>query len=608
MIGSDHARRPFLPGGPRWLVATLVATALLSLFLVMHNYGVPLLPRKAFPIPAESIKRHDSSSPHVYEFAFAHSEPNRPGIDRSDVTIFDDGVPLGNPLRERTELFVIGGERMLHEPGRILFSTKYNENPAENGHAYRLLSPILYSRTIGLSAAVAFLVSLAGLYWLTRRAPPPTTDSSIVPAVAGRKWRWHVAGAALLLLAGLYCNTGTLAPYAITTFPHESGGYLYSPDHVHFRAMFDFVDGADRAKWEGAILLRRILYPVLAYPFMKLGGFEIGGTIASLTLNVVGLIACGHWLRRRLGERGAVFALWLLASYPGAAYWGGLPYLYALITPGSVLLLLAMESLGAARGRQLALLSLGMGVIYLAYDFVVFFWPASVVMLLWRRRYGATGISAVLQLLPLVIWMLVLQRGFGQELQNSNTNAYGTILAAYRQANVLPLVLANLSQLPESALMVFFGANFAFLPALFLAVLTLNCVTSRIGFTAAEMTLLTVAVGVFLFNHLAPEYPGWQMRGTWIARLYQPVFPVFLLFAARWWQNLPELPRVLCLAIGTLLLATTVGNALVIFGPILKNPARISETAFYRFYNHNDAHWVYERHCLKLYGRRPLGF
>ena len=133
----------------------------------------------------------------------------------------------------------------------------------------------------------------------------------------------------LLFLAGLYCCTGSLTPYAITTIPHaaKASTYLYNPDHIHFQALFNFVDGRDRSTWDHALLLRRILYNVLAYPFMKLGGWEVGGTIASLTFNLAAFVAFVLGVRRRVGERGAILAAWLLALYPGAGYWAGLPYL-----------------------------------------------------------------------------------------------------------------------------------------------------------------------------------------------------------------------------------------------------------------------------------------
>jgi hypothetical protein len=143
-----------------------------------------------------------------------------------------------------------------------------------------------------------------------------------------------------------------------------------------------------------------------------------------------------------------------------------------------------------------------------------------------------------------------------------------------------------------------------------LAVVALNAVTSRIRLLPAETALLLAGLGVFLFNNLAPEYYGmaWVMRGMWIARLYQPVFPALVAFAARWWEHLPaSLDRPRRLLIRTALTATFAGNALIVFGPILNNPFKISETAFCKFYNHSEHHWVYEL-WLKDSGRRPLGF
>jgi hypothetical protein len=85
------------------------------------------------------------------------------------------------------------------------------------------------------------------------------------------------------------------------------------------------------------------------------------------------------------------------------------------------------------------------------------------------------------------------------------------------------------------------------------------------------------------------------------------VFPALVLFAARWWQNLPPLDWRRRALVWTALGCTAAGNALIIFGPILGNPLKVSETAFYRFYNHSELHWLYESH-LREYGRRPIGF
>ena len=119
-----------------------------------------------------------------------------------------------------------------------------------------------------------------------------------------------------------------------------------------------------------------------------------------------------------------------------------------------------------------------------------------------------------------------------------------------------------------------------------------------------------MAAALFAFTNLAPEQNlQWNMRGSWISRLYQPLFPVLVFFIARWWQHLPALPRSAQLALRTLLAAVLAGNAAVILGPILGNPLRLSEEAFYRFYTHADVILIrpYEPN-LREHGRRPLGF
>lgn len=587
-------------------ILTLSLAALGSFVLVFHNYALPILPRWTTVLALEKITAPFPNAPHVFAYSTRHSEPNLPNVNRSALVLMEDGKPYSTALPDPKELMTVGGVRFVHEPNRILFSTRYNSDPRINGHTYSLSSPVLYSRSVGHMALLVLGLSIVGLHLLTRGASSRTQQIPWAPSLC---WRWHLAGAALMFTVGLYCNTGTLSPYAITTFPHQSEttGYLYNPDHAHFRALFDFVDGADRQAWDEAILLRRILYPLLAWPMMKTSGFEIGGTIASLLLNLGGFVWAGFWLRRRIGDRGAVFALWLLAFYPGAAYWAGMPYPYALISPLSMLLALALETLAEAKGSRLIGASLAMGVGYLAYDFAVFFLPASMLLLLWHRRPVAAGVSTLLQILPLALWLLILAHCFGQSPENSNTRTYTAIIGAYQQAG-LGHLFSHTRELIEISATVFFGANFIFLPAFFVCMFMLNPLTSRLEFSRAEICLLLVVAGVFVFNQLAPDYGGWQMRGAWISRLYQPVYPIFILFAAKWWQKSPALVWPLRWVARMALAGYVVGNSLIIFGPILGNPGRVSETAFYRFYRHTDHHWVYEQHSLKLYGRRPLGF
>lgn len=584
----------------------IVASA--AFLLLFQNYGLTILPPERITIPVSKIYPLPGEKSFAYVYDFDRSEPDAWFKPRSQVFLFENGSLMRNRLVTNAEVRLVGGDRWSHEPGRILFASVDNTDPRTNGRTYTLLSPRLYTRKFGYAAALVFAAAVLSLVLFNRRA---ANSESVSPMPTVSWWRWHVIGASALLLAGLYCNTGTLSPYGNTHFGHliKETGYLYNNDHPHFKVLFDFVNGADLKVWNHALLLRRILYPVLAWPFMRIGGFEVGGTIASLVFNVAGLVVALVLLRRRIGERGAIFAGWLLALYPGAMYWGGLPYPYALIAPLSMLLMIALMELPEKKGRPLFMLSLAMGLSYLAYDFAAFFLPAAVLLLLWHRRPGAAALSAILQILPLGLWLLFLNRVLGQQLDNSNTMVYRVIFHSYFDPRLYATWWAYASDFWNVGLDVWFGANFIFLPALFLAVLALNPVTARIPFQRAELALLAVALGLFLFNNLAPDYYGaaWSMRGTWIARIYQPVFPALVVFVARWWQQLPSLDWGRRAVVSALLGGVMIGNALIVFGPILGNPLKVSENAFYRFYNHTDLHWLYEAH-LHDYGRRPIGF
>ena len=578
-----------------------------SFLLLFHNYGLNIFPAERIDIPTDQIRPLSSERTFAYVYEIDPDEPGDTATNqRSRARLFEDNTPLSPRLHLLAETRLVGGGRWTHEPGRIVFSTSDNTDPRQNGRTYVLYLPRLYSLVIGRLSALAFVISILTLYWLARKRATPA-GASLVPS---NHWRWHVLGAVLLFSVGLYCNTGTLAPYAITFWPYvdKETGYLYNTDHTHFRVLFYFVDGRDRKVWDHALLLRRVLFPALAWPLMKLAGFKAGGALAALLFNGAGLAAGVFLLRQRIGERGAIFAGWILALYPGAAYWGGLPYPYALIFPCSLLLTCGLLYLVEAKGGRLVALSLAMGVAYLGYDLVPFFVPASLLLLLWHRRWGAAVLSLGLQLLPLALWLLILAYGLNQPLKNSNSGVYWVVLSSYFHGPKLGEWWSQVSNIGEVGLDVFFGTNFIFLPALFLAVVAFNPFTSRIRLLPVETALLLVTLGLFLFNNLAPSYGGtWEMRGAWIARLYQPVFPVLVLFAARWWQALPPTGLALRRLIWGTLAVVIVGNALIVFGPILNNPWKVSEAAFYRFYNHTDIHSVYED-CLRNFGRRPLGF
>jgi hypothetical protein len=114
---------------------------------------------------------------------------------------------------------------------------------------------------------------------------------------------------------------------------------------------------------------------------------------------------------------------------------------------------------------------------------------------------------------------------------------------------------------------------------------------------------LAVAL-VFFFNNLAPPYSGWQLRGSWIARLYQPVFVAMLLFSVQVLQAAIS-SRLSVRIIGlALFFMTLIGNAAISFGPVMNNP--YAGKIYHRFYQHCSPQSMTNN--LLRYGRRPLGF
>ena len=592
---------------PEFQRCALAALAAVGFLLVVQNFAFDLLPRRTVEVPAASIAPFSPGKTFGYVFRLEGAEPDVWPNLRSRVEFFEDGRRYGQRLRQADGVLLAGGDRFSHEPGRIIFSSTDNTDPRTNGRHYWLTEPILYGEAAGDTGIALLALGVGGLYLATRR----TLAARAPDRPAARHPRAHLLGATALFLAGLYFNTGTLTPYAITTSPvvDPQTGFAYNPDHIHFRVLFDFVDGAQRSVWDHAILLRRILFTVVGWPLMKLLGFELGGTLTGLALNLGAFLLALAWIRRRIGLRGAVASGWLLALYPGAAYWVGLPYSYSLIFPSSLLLALALAELAEPLpvGR-VAILSLGMGIAYLGYDLAAIFVPASVVVLLSRRRIGTAIASVLLQGAPLAGWLWMLSHPFRQSLHTPNADIYASVLRAYLPPFGVDRWLQALAHVPSIAGDVFFASNFVFLPLLFVFAVSVNPLTSRIRGHVSEIALLASGAALFVLLNAAPrEMGGWEMRGTWISRIYQPVFPALVLFIARWWQALPALRWPQGAVVAAVLATTFAGNALVVFGPIAMNPLGVSETAFYRFYNHTDGHGVYVANLSSL-GRRPLGF
>jgi hypothetical protein len=428
--------------------------------------------------------------------------------------------------------------------------------------------------------------------------------------MTARRDRLHLLGACVLLVLGIWANSGTLTPIASTLanpVVTEPCQYLLNIDHYHFKAVFWMLDGAPREQWDYSVVLRRLLHPLLAYPLMKLLGFAAGGILLNVLLAVGSVAFFWITLRRRYGEDLPHAGLWLLATYPGFFYWAGLPYSYGAIVPVSLLGLTVLWRLAEARDpgwREALLCGLLLGLFATAYDLLPFFGPAGLLVLLHRRRVLACApFVAGLVAAPLAV-LAFLKLVLRVPLVNANTEVYGIIVRTYLSAwKLSPAETAQwgalLKAFPKIALDVYLYSNFLFLPLLFLLCLL---VTARLprgerSPGPAEIALLAAAVALFLFNNLAPAYPGWQLRGSWIARLYQPSCAAMIAWVA-----------VACgrsrLLRGAVLL-TIVLDSWIVFAPVLGSTG-LSQFVYHRFYRHAPPTAYSE--TLARFGARPIGF
>src|SRR5205809_2579853 len=112
-------------------------------------------------------------------------------------------------------------------------------------------------------------------------------------------------GACLFVAIGVWLSSGTMAPYASTQehpFIIKPCNYLVNSDHPHFLATFYMLDGQPREKWAFSVILRRTLFPLLAYGPMKMWGFLIGGVVTSLVMQVAAFAGFVIYVHRRIGQ------------------------------------------------------------------------------------------------------------------------------------------------------------------------------------------------------------------------------------------------------------------------------------------------------------------
>ena len=378
-------------------------------------------------------------------------------------------------------------------------------------------------------------------------------------------------------------------------------------DHYQFNAVYRMLDGAPTVVFSFSVVLRRILHPLLAFPLMKLFGFETGGVIFNILLHGASLLALGLAIRRYFDARAAVMACWLLSSYPGYAYWAGLPYSYAMIVPGSIACTIGLLwwNDGPSLVRTLVVACI-VGIVGLGYDLLPFFGGALILLALAKRRWLDVPVAVVV----LGAWAAFIAIGipaiFGFEPLNTNTQSYGVVIGAWTHFwEHLDGWGAYLIRLPVLFVKCFlFGGSITF--PILLVLLVAHHVRYRVRpiLGPVALAILVATFGVFLFLNAAPPYESlWQLRGMWLARLFQPYFVVVLLVVAAASIKLRETPRYKVL-VGAVI-ACSVAGWLAIAGPYIH---------VYSFYVHiqqnfyQDKSLAKNKSWLRKLGTRPIGF
>ncbi len=422
-----------------------------------------------------------------------------------------------------------------------------------------------------------------------------------------RGWWLSALAAWAVLLAGMWAASGTLVPLNLTsgyTMFDAECNYLFNVDHFLWKSVFNLVDGQDPSTWQGSIVLRRVLYFVIAYPEMKWLGFERGGILNNFILTSLTAAIFVIFLRKRFGEAASIAGMWLLATYPGIAYWSGLPEGYAFIVPACLIIGIMLWYMNESNNpRTILLLALGIGIVFLGYDLLAIFVPAALFILVVRARFRLIVPALACLIAPqvLIVYLLYILRGV--PIANDNTEIYVIVLQSYLGPKDMQAWSALINDLPNVLVNNFFYAGFLFIPILF-ALLLIVGAFKRQWLSTVEVGILLGLAAVWLFNNAAPPYPGWQIRGTWIARLYQPIFLPMVLFIVRWVQRVADSGSAPVLRYGTIgaITIAVAANGLTVFGPLLGTPG-VSAILYSKFYTHGLPEQVYKN--LELYGRHP---
>lgn len=410
----------------------------------------------------------------------------------------------------------------------------------------------------------------------------------------------------VLLILQMYLNTGTLSAYAVTIDnPYVIGGNIVNYDYKHYQCNYDFIMGEPAEKWNFGWVLRRELFYILAFPFLKIFGFYIGGIIAAITITLISFYAFIRFIYNNLGVQQAYVGVILLSTYPGIMYWIGSPFAQVMIVPCCLLIYMLMWKMNYSNklNKHILFLSL-ISILFTAYDLILYFYPTILFIYFRKQQWKKMIISLPIMLIPQLAMVLWINMRGVTELKSDNTGLYFTIINSYLNPGDLLSWLHLIFLAPKILLLNYLDSNFWFLPILFIILVVVG-VRNKIWLNTIETGILLSAFAIFIFNNLAPVYSAdFLMRGEWIARIYQPIFVALLMYIVRFYGQIYQInPNQKRVFVGLILTCSLLNIAINLGGCFKSN---LTQLAWYRFYQHSSPDAMQKN--LKIYGVKPIGF
>lgn len=440
-----------------------------------------------------------------------------------------------------------------------------------------------------------------------------------------RNFNYLVFLFSLIIIILAWFNSGTISPYASTLnnpyildnqgniiFNNDSINdpntlidcyYLGNYDHKHYLANHNLAQLKPKESWQHGWVLRRISYYVFALPLTKSLGFLWGGFIFNVITYLFALILLVYYLKFRFSYQEAFFTLCFFTFYPGFYYWAGLPYAQNMIMPNLfIILIIFLEWESYINKKKIIVGSIIISILLMGYDMNSYIIPASIILLARKKTWKWILPAISIMLIPSIIFSFALNH-FAGPLSSENSGLYLTIIKAWLDFNIYDFV-NNLIPSFKILLSNFSYSQFLFYPILLLLSIGFIIHTRTFLLKRTEIALLIPLLAIFFFNNWAPQYPGWQMRGEWISRLYQAfIIPSFLILFRNYRELRLVSSKLITYSFILIFISGMFFNFQLISSGILNNSKYYF--IYENFYIHSPTGTMEKN--LRKHGNRPLG-